>query len=155
FTPRSHRPACRSPARSTRGIMTRLRWYHLGASFLMLLFAVMACSALLDHDTVQCNTDQDCDKFSGHPYCQNHLCVASNLGPDGCYFGTPSSPDQFANQCSTAQCEQFDNCERLQLCGSGAMAPNAIDPPMIDAGAGSTVDAPPPAPTPCVDPASR
>lgn len=115
---------------------------------------VVACSVLFDHKSEQCSTDQDCEGFGGHPYCMNSVCVASNLGPDGCYFGTPSTADQFANQCSTATCTPFDNCARLGLC-KGEDPPAVVTPPPIDAGIvvdASAVDAAaPPVQPPCVD----
>jgi ABC-type phosphate transport system substrate-binding protein len=133
----------------------KLRWYHLGSSVLLLGMCAAACSALLDKNKVQCSSDSDCDHFGGHPYCVNSLCVASNLGPEGCFFGSASTDDEFANQCSTATCGSFDNCARLTLCGSDSVSPVAIDPPMPDAASGGTADAPPPATTQCVDPANR
>ncbi len=119
------------------------------AGLAMLLVA--ACSVLFDHKSEQCSTDSDCAAFGGHPYCQQNVCVASNLGPDGCFFGTPSAPSDFANQCSTATCGAFDNCDRLGLC-NGEAPPAAVTPPPIDAGMTSTIDAPPPPVLPpCVD----
>ncbi|MEO8552224.1 MAG: hypothetical protein ABI678_19745, partial [Kofleriaceae bacterium] len=117
------------------------RWYHLASCGLVLVLFIAACSALLDHDKVQCSTDADCEHFGGHPYCQNSLCVASNLGPEGCFFGSAATPDQFANQCSSASCGEFDNCARLQLCGSNAAALAALDPPAPDAATGVPPDA--------------
>lgn len=135
--------------------MKQVRWYHLGSCFALLGLCAAACSVLLDKDKQQCQSDADCDHFGGHPYCVNNLCVASNLGPDGCFFGSATTAEQFANQCSTAECDSFDNCARAGLCGSNAMPPAAVDPPVPDAGPGSTADAPPPASTPCVDPGTR
>ncbi len=109
---------------------------------IVMLFAA-ACSALLDDANSQCSTDEDCVSFGGRPSCQRGLCVASNLGPENCFFGTPTTPEQFANQCSTAQCEAFDNCARLGLCTAAAVEPAAIPP--ADAGVTPTppFDAPP------------
>lgn len=87
-----------------------------------------ACSALLDDGARQCSTSDDCLAFGGRPLCQRGLCVASNLGPEGCFFGTPTTPEEFANQCSTAQCEIFDNCARLGLCKPGDAEPATIAP---------------------------
>lgn len=108
-----------------------------------------ACSVILDHGNTQCAVDEDCVSFGGRPSCQRGLCVASNLGPEGCFFGTPTTPEQFANQCSTSQCEPFDNCARLGLCASGAAEPATIPP--IDGGTPVTppTDGPPGLP-PCV-----
>lgn len=132
-----------------------IRWYHLTSCLLLLGMCIAACSALLDKDKVQCSTDADCDHFGGHPYCVSNLCVASNLGPDGCFYGSASTADQFANACSIATCGSFDNCMRLGLCGSDSTAPTAVDPPAPDAATGVPPDAPPPATTPCVDPTNR
>ena len=130
-----------------------------------LAFTTAACSVLLDRTVDQCKTDGDCASFGGHPYCRSGVCVASNLGPEGCFYGAPSSPVEFANQCSTAQCQPFDNCARLGLCGPDAAPPVPVAPPVPDAGPapvdagpppeGGTPDAapPPPALPPCVDPA--
>lgn len=125
---------------------------YLFPSLVLLGLTVVACSALFDTSKVQCSSDSDCDHFGGHPYCVNALCVASNLGPDGCFFGSATTPEQFANQCSTATCSAFDNCERLSLCGSNATVPVAVDPPTPDASTVVPADAPPPAPTQCVEP---
>jgi len=130
------------------------------ALFAGALAATAACSVLLDHTVDQCKTDTDCTSFGGHPYCKAGVCVASNLGPTGCFFGTPTAPSDFANQCSTAQCQPFDNCARLGLCGPDAAPPAAVPPPVpdpVDAGPpvdSGAVDAapPPPAFPPCVDP---
>jgi ABC-type phosphate transport system substrate-binding protein len=75
---------------------------------------------LLDRSD-QCRVDDDCKKFEGHPTCRAGVCVASGLGPTGCFFGTPQNDAQFANACATAQCIPFDNCTRLRLCQSGPL----------------------------------
>jgi hypothetical protein len=87
---------------------------------LVLVGCVIAsgCSFLVDHSAVQCKSDADCAQFGAHPYCMSGVCVASGLGPPGCYYGTPSTQDQFAGACTTAQCLPFDNCARLQSCDS-------------------------------------
>ena len=133
----------------------RIKWSYVLLCLVGAGTLVGACSAIFDHDAAQCATDTDCASFGGHPYCMQSVCVASNLGPDGCFFGTPTTPEQFANQCSTASCSAFDNCARIGLCGSAA-EPAAIAPPTIDAGSASTVDAPtPPVLPPCVAPGSN
>jgi len=80
------------------------------------------CSLAVDTNTVQCTTDVDCVHFGSHPSCQAGVCVASGLGPPGCFFGTPSTQADFANQCTTSQTFQFDNCARLGLCDDQAVA---------------------------------
>jgi ABC-type phosphate transport system substrate-binding protein len=120
----------------------RLAIVGTAVTALIALFAA-ACSVLIDDDKAQCSTDDDCASFGGLPSCQRGLCVASNLGPEGCFSGTPTTPEEFANQCSTAQCEEFDNCGRLGLCSGSAAEQPTVPPP--DAGAPTTppVDAPP------------
>lgn len=116
------------------------------ASLAVIAMFAAACSVLIDDDKAQCAVDEDCVSFGGRPSCQRGLCVASNLGPEGCFLGTPSTPEQFANQCSTAQCEEFDNCARLGLCAD-AGPPPAVPPP--DAGTTPTppFEAPPGTPS--------
>lgn len=120
-----------------------------GAFLSMLALLGGACSAILDQGNTQCSTDQDCVSFGGYPSCQRGLCVASNLGPEGCFFGTPTTAEQFANQCSTATCEKFDNCARLGQCTNGGAEPSTIPP--VDAGTPTSPppDAPPGLP-PCL-----
>lgn len=134
--------------------MIRRRWHLVGAACGLGL-SLLACSALLNHDSAQCVTNSDCEQFADHPMCSAGVCVSSGLGPEGCFFGTPSTQEQFANQCSTATCETFDNCERLGQCAGDAGLPPSITPPDApptppsDAGA---VDAPPPPELPpCVE----
>ncbi len=132
----------------------RYGWYQLTACALLLLGFMVACSALLDHNAQQCVTDDDCAHFGGHPYCTSGVCTASGLGPANCFLGMPMQPDDFANQCSTATCGSFDDCARLGICGDAGV-PATVAPPVIDASSAPPVDAPPPAMTPCVDPANR
>lgn len=133
------------------------RWASAAGCTTALVLLGAACSLILDHSADQCSTDGDCAGFAGHPTCSNHVCVASGLGPEGCFSGTPTTPEQFANQCSTAHCEPFDNCARIGMCAPTAELPAAVPPP--DAAPGpdaSTIDAPPPPVLPpCVDPAVR
>lgn len=116
-----------------------------------------ACTVLVDHSATQCRSDTDCEKFGGHPYCQSGVCVASGLGPSSCFYGTPEQPNDFLNQCGTAQCQSFDNCSRIGLC-DGAMNMDAglVFPPdagvMTSSGsAGDGGDAGPALPG-CADP---
>lgn len=97
----------------------------------MLMLAVGACSLIVEHKTDQCKSDADCEHFNGfdsHPLCQEGVCVASSLGPPGCFYGDASVDDQFQNQCTDSECIKFDNCERLHLCDGGAL-PALVDPP--------------------------
>src|SRR5579872_1138735 len=116
------------------------RWAALAATGLLLTSA--ACSVLLDHDPTQCHTDGDCAHFGDHPYCQGGLCVSSGLGPAGCFYGTPTQPGEFLNQCTTAQCLSFDSCQH-GLCGdAGDLDAALVTPPPPEGGSsGSTGDA--------------
>ncbi len=107
----------------------------LGLTMASLLMASAACSVLLDHTAAQCQTDGDCARFGEHPTCQGGVCVSSGLGPAGCFYGTPQSPSDFENQCSTAACVPFDNCARMGLCdGASDLDAALIPPPVPDAG---------------------
>jgi hypothetical protein len=79
------------------------------------------CSFVLDKNANQCTIDSDCDHFGSHPSCQAGVCVSSGLGPADCFFGTPTTQEQFANQCTTASTYQFDNCARLGLCDDASL----------------------------------
>jgi hypothetical protein len=116
------------------------RWAAVTACTLLLASA--ACTALLDRNAIQCQTDGDCVQFGGHPYCQGGVCVASGLGPADCFFGTPQRPQDFLNQCSTAQCLAFDNCQRLGLCGGASNLDAALvsPPPPTQSSSGSAGD---------------
>jgi hypothetical protein len=122
------------------------------------VLACAACTALVDRTATQCEDDLDCQHFGGHPSCQAGVCVSSGLGPADCFYGTPGQPSDFLNQCSTAQCLAFDNCQRLGLCGSASDMDAALAaPPAAEAStATATVaDAGRAAPLPnCVDPTS-
>jgi hypothetical protein len=113
--------------------------------------ALSACSLLLDRSP-QCRTDDDCLTFGNHPTCRQGLCVASGLGPPGCFFGTPRTPAEFANACSTSQWIQFDNCARLNVCAPDGGAPAPVTAP-VNLGTVPPLVNMQPAPTiPCADP---
>jgi hypothetical protein len=101
-----------------------------------LLASSAACTAIFNPDASQCTVDADCDRFGGQPYCRGGVCVASGLGPAGCFAGAPHQATDFLNQCSTAQCFAFDDCARVDLCGD-ASTPDAslVSPPVEEAGA--------------------
>src|SRR5262245_41164706 len=99
-----------------------------GGLLAALLVLCGACSLIVESKTDQCETDADCAKFGEHPFCKDGVCVASGLGPPGCFYGDPSSADQFLNQCTTAECMKFDNCARLGLC-NGAKLPDLVPAP--------------------------
>jgi len=98
------------------------------------------CTALLNNDAAQCQTDSDCAQFGSHPYCENNVCVSSGLAPADCFYGSPSTPQDFMSQCSLAACLPFDNCSRMGLCGSAADAGPGLVEPMV--GDASTSSAP-------------
>ena len=56
-----------------------------------LVISLTACTLLVNRGSDQCSTDADCVSFGSHPYCRSGVCVASGLGPPGCYFGTPQN----------------------------------------------------------------
>ncbi len=95
-----------------------------------LLVACGACTLIVDRNSTQCASDTDCERFGSHPFCSNGVCVPSGLGPPACFFGTPQQAQDFLNQCSSAQCQAFDDCQRLSICDGGS--PALIPPP--DAG---------------------
>ncbi|MDP9001822.1 MAG: hypothetical protein M3O46_17115, partial [Myxococcota bacterium] len=99
-------------------IRATLRHPSFLATATTLVLGSAACTLLLDHNSTQCQSDADCAHFGGLPVCQRGLCVKSGLGPPDCFSGMPRQPQDFANQCSSAECLSFDNCQRLQLCGS-------------------------------------
>jgi hypothetical protein len=101
---------------------------------LLLMLLPPACTALVNQDPTQCQTDADCERFGGHPYCQAGVCVASGLGPAACFFGTPQQSSDYLNQCTTAQCVSFDNCHRIDLCSDASDLDAALlPPPPVDA----------------------
>jgi|HubBroStandDraft_1064217.scaffolds.fasta_scaffold04206_7 ABC-type phosphate transport system substrate-binding protein len=120
-------------------------------------FVCAACTVLVNSSTSQCQTDSDCAHFGGHPYCQNSVCVSSGLGPSSCFYGSPAQSQDFLNQCSTAECLPFDNCERIGICGSTSADAGLVAPPVAEAGAASNAngsdDGGPTLPN-CVDPSS-
>jgi hypothetical protein len=80
------------------------RW--AAATAVLLLLGGATCTKLLDHSAQRCTVDEDCHTYSDyHPFCTDHVCVASGLNPANCFYapskGTPVSPDNFLNQCST------------------------------------------------------
>jgi ABC-type phosphate transport system substrate-binding protein len=133
-----------------RKLLGLSRWSRAVLCLGMLATLITACSLLFDTGRDQCASDTDCNGFPNQPVCHAGLCVG--VGPRGCFFGTPSTPDQFGNACTTATSVPFDNCQRLGLCSPGAQPPPAVTPVPPDAG--STGDAPPPPPPPtteCID----
>lgn len=87
-----------------------------------------ACSTVYDSPAEQCKTNADCEKFGGYPLCENNVCVASGLGPEGCVNTAPASQSDYLNACSTSKCVPFDNCARLGLCSDGTPLPAARTP---------------------------
>jgi hypothetical protein len=66
--------------------------------------------------------DSDCEQYGNHPFCKEGVCVDSGLGPPGCFFGTPMTQAEFANQCTTSTTTPYDNCKHLNLCDDNALA---------------------------------
>jgi hypothetical protein len=95
---------------------------RLAFAFSIACGVLAGCSLIVDKSETQCSVDSDCDHFGNHPSCQAGVCVDSGLGPPGCFFGTPSTGSDFANQCTVAQTFQYDNCKNLNLCGSDTLA---------------------------------
>ena len=96
--------------------------------FVVGLLSTAGCSLLVDHSNVQCKVDADCDHFGGHPACEDGVCVASGLGPEGCFAGTPVLQSDYLNACSRAANQPFDNCARLGMCAMTDSLPTAIMP---------------------------
>ena len=103
--------------------------------------ACAACTALVDRSATQCATDPDCAHFGSHPYCQGGVCVASGLGPADCFSGAPQKASDFLNQCSDSQCLSFDDCQRLNFCGSASDVDAALPPPPTPEASATATDA--------------
>ena len=101
--------------------MTDYLTTHFVPALLITTFTA-SCSVILDERKTQCVVNADCAHFEGNPSCQQGVCVATGLGPPGCFPEEPSTPEQLANHCTTASRVQFDNCNRLNLCDDTAVA---------------------------------
>jgi hypothetical protein len=88
----------------------------------IVLIVTSGCSFIVDKNETQCVMDSDCEQYGNHPFCQEGVCVDSGLGPPGCFFGTPMTQADFANQCTRATTTSYDNCKRLNLCDDNALA---------------------------------
>ncbi len=108
----------------------------------MLALACAACTLLVNPNSTQCQTDTDCAQFGTHPVCQSGVCVSSGLGPTNCFEGNPTTPNDFLNQCSAAECLSFDNCARIGMCADGGADAALLTPAVPEAGA--STPAPPP-----------
>jgi len=108
--------------------------------------ATAGCSFVLDSKADQCEIDSDCNHLiTGHPLCQQGVCVDAGLQPTGCVFTPPTKQSDFLNACSTSKYEPFDNCGRLGLgCNNASIAlPTTVDPPSTPPGTlQMTVDPP-------------
>lgn len=105
-----------------------------GIALAALLLVTSACTVLIDREAVQCSSDSDCAKFSTAAiqhaiFCQQGVCVESNLGPRDCFAGTPSSTGEYLNACTEASSLAFDNCARLGMCQPGMALPDPVPPP--------------------------
>ena len=112
---------------------------------MVLVVACAACTLIIDRSTIQCTSDSDCETFGSHPFCSSGVCVPSGLGPEACFFGTPQGRQDFLNQCSAAECQAFDDCQRLGVCDGGAAADAALIAPPTVAPSSTSTSAPPPA----------
>lgn len=130
----------------------RVLQFELAAVVSAVLAASAGCSLVLDKQTEQCSTDADCDHFGGHPHCSAGYCIASGLGPEGCFLGTPKTQSDYLNACSTSKCVPFSNCDRLGLCTDNQALPalttptNGTIPPLVNTIPKPTVN--------CTDPAT-
>ena len=116
---------------------------RLGLLAAVIATPLLACTALINHDSTQCSTDGDCAQFNNLSVCQSGVCVSSGLGPASCFLGDASTVDQFLNQCSTSQCLASDPCLENGICDDDAQAPT-VAPDAAAAAAASTSDAAPP-----------
>ncbi len=94
-----------------------------------LVVACGACTLIVDRTSTQCASDTDCEQYGSHPFCKNGVCVPSGLGPPACFYGTPEQPQDFLNQCGTAECQAFDDCQRLGLCDGGVLRDGGLIAP--------------------------
>ena len=97
----------------------------------LLLLAAGGCTRLLDHSAVRCNVDDDCSGYSEyHPYCRQHVCVASGLAPKNCFFATEGNPpmneEDFLNGCSTGFLPS-SNSSQVEECLSDTRDPGSFD----------------------------
>jgi ABC-type phosphate transport system substrate-binding protein len=111
-----------------------------------MVLACGACSFLLDRSASQCKVDADCARFAFLPYCVSGACEPSGLGPaPDCFVGTPVTPAQFHNQCSTGflppgpsggACLSFDDCAHLGVCDGSVppLVPPPVTPTASDGG---------------------
>jgi hypothetical protein len=100
------------------------------AMTVVLFAAATGCSFALDRNATQCQSDADCASFSGHPTCDQGVCVESGLGPEGCFAGTPQTQSDYLNACSTSKCVPFNNCDKLggPYCNKETPLPPTMDP---------------------------
>ncbi|MGD0673869.1 MAG: hypothetical protein ABSC94_00530 [Polyangiaceae bacterium] len=126
--------------------MVGRQWLSFGSA--VLLAATVGCDSILgigDHEYVK-------DASAGPMAAESS---ASPMCPPGCFSGTPTTDLQFFNQCTTATCVPYDNCQELNLCPDGG---DASLPPLVppDAATATSDASPPSLPTvPCYDPTAR
>ena len=116
---------------------------RVGMVVAIIVLLPAACSLMLDTNTIQCQRDQDCQRFAG-TLCDlpHHVCVPSRdagasisgvdaatdavescIGPGGCFLCIASSESQILSHCTDSTCVPFDN-NRLTLLGdNGALRP--------------------------------
>jgi ABC-type phosphate transport system substrate-binding protein len=97
----------------------------------VLAAALGSCSLLVDRSN-QCRVDEDCFKlFDGHPVCKAGVCVASGLGPAGCFYGEPKDQSQYLNACSVSQCIPYENKKKLNLGPADPFPTEVVPPPKL------------------------
>lgn len=140
---------------------TRGRWRWAPATATGLVLASAACSLLLDHDPLQCQSNVDCTRFGNDLICRNGLCAASldaglgaSAGRDQYYALDQSSVDDSAAQSvdssslsdgpPRAVAPSFsDGASDVSANGpiDASVAPGTVPPPLSPADAGPLSDA--------------
>ncbi len=93
----------------------------------VVVMATGGCSLVVESRDRQCGSDSDCGRLGAGLVCRDEVCVASS-GTSTCSSAEPTTPVQFLNRCTDAQCTPFDDCARLGLC-NGQARPARLDPP--------------------------
>jgi ABC-type phosphate transport system substrate-binding protein len=97
-----------------------------------LLLAALAmsgttCTLLLDHNAVQCKTDDDCKGLGTYPHCEGGLCKPSGLMPNGCFLikapMVPQVQKDFLNSCSANAMVLIPSDEKDSICLSPTIKP--------------------------------
>lgn len=111
-------------------------------ALLALALGAAGCNLLVEGASDQCKSDGECERFNNGSVCRDGVCVSDGgsggttgnggggSGGSGatCFAGKPTKDVEYLNACTDADCEPFDNCERLGLC-AGDTLPALVDPP--------------------------